>query len=173
MTWTSAEDIFVQSWSSWVFRAGLNSWQLDLFEYQVMPQNHLGQHDLMLYIMWFLWTAASGHAVCAIASHELLHYSSFNCTLTSFDPSPSLHFILAPLCLLFFFFSRSFCWKSSWLLYLITKKNDSRELLFIWGICSLGGMDWILCKDKAVRCWLFKRNQFKCFHFQRCGLLYL
>lgn len=173
MTWTSAEDIFMQSWSSWVFRAGLNSWQLDLFEYQVMPQNHLGQHDLMLYIMWFLWTAASGHAVCAIASHELLHYSSFNCMLTSFDPSPSLHFILAPPCLLFFFFHGHSVERVAGFYIWFKKKNDSRELLFIWGICSLGGMDWILCKDKAVRCWLFKRNQFKCFHFQRCGLLYL
>lgn len=46
----------------------------------------------------------TGHTVCAIISHEPVHYSSFYRSLTSFDPSPSLCFTLTPPCLLFFFF---------------------------------------------------------------------
>ena len=55
MTWTSAGDTHMLI--SGGLSGGWKSWSLDVFKYQVMPQNHLGKRDLIFDITWLLWTA--------------------------------------------------------------------------------------------------------------------
>jgi len=168
MTWTSAEDKL-----SWGLSEARSLSNLMCFKYQVTPLNPSGlEWPSVWYYVIIMNSLPRGHTVCAITSHEPLHYSSLYRSLTSFDPSSSLGLTRAPPRLLFSIFhghsvervARIFIW---------FQKRKTPESSSLSGAYVHEGKDWIPGSDKAVHGWLFKRNQFKCFYFLGYGLLYL
>lgn len=167
MTWTSAEDVLL-CWADApeVFRAGWKSWQLNMFKYQVTPQNHLGSRDLMFHIMWFLWRAT--YRACSQS-----HHVPWTLVLFLFLWSISLplfHLLLLVFCFSFFMvivLREKLAFISDY-----KRERLQRAALYL-GHVFIRGNGWKSLLRQSPVCWLFKRNQLKCFPLHRCRLLYL